>query len=309
MVKKTLLQYSNFLLAVLLCVSVHSALQAQNLPFSPDHYISYDVVQEPPGFVPVSVILQDQFIQASTFNFKVIKAIKILNPAKKIHANQTFNIQNTNLHYTAFQIQTISPINITKKVNVTNQFGNFTLESFVPDRILVPTRKIHLGADRIADLQAQNGLGAAPPATNIPAGDHYLCYAITAQLSQNPGAVALQDQFRTRTIDALVPKHLCNPVAKTHKGKLSPILNNDSSNHLMCFALPKLTILNKRVGYLNQFGGKTLRVTNDDELCVPSTKVEVTSCGFSDGECGGSCPDGEFCGDIGDNLCECLQFE
>lgn len=255
-------------IALAITMAVSSSLGATS--FAPDHYVSYDIKAGP--FNATLVTLTDQFINA--VNFMVIRPIKLLNPAVKTHAGTTSTIQNQNLHYTAYQIATRSLPKIHKKVTISNQFGTFTLDSFAPSRLLVPTSKTEV-------TLSSDGISA------IPVGDHYLCYDIKPQTLSPVQFGFLTDQFRNRAFDVVKASRICNPVHKVHGAVDYPILNDFDTNHLMCFDLKKIRV-RRVVDLSDQFGDKRGLVLNDDELCLPSTKNPITN-----DQCEGALPDNQ----------------
>lgn len=266
----------------------------ENKPFQPDHYLSYNIKTGPMRSHKVS--LRDQFMDWT--DFIVTDPIKLLNPTLKRHNNQVFPINNPQLHYTAFQLKETAPSNISAKVLVHNQFGNFTLDKFRPDRLLAPTHK------KVLSL-----FGSDNEATP---GDHYLCYEIPP-VTVTTSFGFLKDQFRSREFETtLIAKRFCNPVAKIHEDKLFEIENDDITNHLMCFELDKKRIL-KLVELVNQFGRKKAVVTSDDEICVPSLKIHLpVECKGSlpndEGLCNGQCPNpDDICrAETASGLCSCF---
>lgn len=249
--------------------------------FEPDHYLSYDILTI--SLHKHHISLQDQFIDWT--DFTVRKPIKLLNPVAKRHNGQVHGIKDPKLHYTAYELNYPNDISIDEKVLVINQFGEFILEKFRPDRLLTPTYK--------RELTMLNENDAFDPMHHSDAYDHYLCYEIPP-ITIETGAGFLKDQFRSRPFDKLVAKRFCNPAAKKHKDKVYDIAHDDPTNHLMCFEIDSLRIF-RVVALLNQFGVKKAIVTKDDELCVPSFKTKLADeCMGSkpgdDGMCNGICP-------------------
>lgn len=254
--------------------SVEAPLPA--LLFEPDHYLSYDIKAGPHRAVIVT--LQDQFL--GPVPFVVNKPIKLLNPALKRHNNTVIDIKYPRLHYTVYDIRLLEEISINADVLVFNQFGQFSLNEFRPSRLLAPTRKI-------LQSSTTNPSDDTAPNQSLKA-DHYLCYDVPPQ-TVNVDLVYLKDQFRSRGLQNqnLVVTRLCNPVAKRHDDKFFEILHNVETNHLLCFDIPNKEIF--KIGSLiDQFGNKAAIALNDDEFCVPSVKIKLTS-----DQCEGSLPDFE----------------
>lgn len=264
--------------------------------FEPDHYISYDI--QTARSQRHHIKLRDQFIDWTAF--AVGKPIKLLNPTLKRHNNQVFEIKNPALHYTGYELEYAHDIHISANVLVVNQFGSFFLDEFRPDRLLTPAQKRHL----------------TPLATDNEAiiADHYLCYEIPPfEVTTEFGF--LKDQFRSKEFQNLVARRFCNPAAKLHNDKVYDIVNDVSSNHLMCFEMDKERI-HHIVDLLDQFGIKKAFVHRDDELCVPSYKIELPddcegSAPNDDGICNGLCPHpNDICRpDSTNQHCACFRTE
>lgn len=268
--------------------------------FEPDHYLSYDI--KTTSIRKHTVSLRDQFIDWT--DFRVVKPKKLLNPTVKRHNNKVYEIARPRLHYTAFEIKAAEPIDVVAPVVVTNQFGTFTLDKFRAELLLAPSLKKSLSSfDEELDPDDEIALTA----------DHYLCYEIP-RFEVETSSGFLKDQFRGREFGRLVARRFCNPVAKIHNDKIFEIINDVQNNHLMCFDLEKERIL-KAVALLNQFGLKKALVFNDDQLCVPSTKIRIPE------PCTGSVPDNEgICNGVCENttdicvptaagICDCVPNE
>jgi hypothetical protein len=251
--------------------------------FEPDHYLSYDVKAGP--HTVETVTLKDQFI--GPVDFIVEKPIKLLNPTLKRHNNVVVDIKYPRLHYTSYQISPIQDLQVNATVLVYNQFGQFVFDQFRPSRLLAPTRKVI--TPTFTNPTDKPGADAALQA------DHYLCYDIPRQTVATSFGY-LKDQFRSRGFENLIATRLCNPVTKVHGEKVFQIVHQNEMNHLLCFELSKKTIF-KMAALVDQFGTKGAVAFNDDELCVPSIKIKLSSdqCEGSlpdfEGQCNGSCPD------------------
>ena len=248
----------------------------KSLSFEPDHYISYDIKARNGHWQMVN--LRDQFLEPT--DFLVRGPIKYLNPTLKRHNNQVFEIKNKKLHYAAYEVFPESNYDINETVVVHNQFGSFTFDAFKPSRLLVPSIKSHIFKGKKDRKILENS-------------DHYLCYDIKPELIVTEGGY-LKDEFRGRSFDTLIAKRLCNPVAKRHDDKYFDIINDVETNHLMCFELSKKRIF-RLLHFKNQFGFRFAAALNDEELCVPSTRIKIRKkcedqVPDSAGICGGDCP-------------------
>jgi hypothetical protein len=116
-----------------------------------------------------------------------------------------------------------------------------------------------------------------------PLGDHTVDHAKCYKAKLTKGSpkfrtlqVTVTDQFdgTARTVDVKKPKHLCLPVDKNGEGVKRP------GSLRVCYPArpakrqPKHA---KRTGlYLdNQFGTEQLDTVREDELCVPSSWLDV----------------------------------
>lgn len=285
--KKNLAQSTYLSMLILLIVTfVSENLAAQQ--FSPDHYLTYDIKATP--FIRRTVTLEDQFIEPT--DFRVRRPNKLFNPTVKRHNNKVFPISNEKLHYTAYDVEPAQPVQVDATVRVFNQFGSFVFDRFEPTRLLVPTAKRVVG--RSTELTDED------EAEVVNNADHYLCYDIEPITVTTQGGF-LKDQFRSRDFTTLIATRLCNPVAKEHNGKRFEIINNDSTNHLMCFQLDRKRIF-RLVTLADQFGRRGAAVYRDDEICVPSEKLKIPE------ECEGSLPDDDgICnGTCSDPAAQCL---
>jgi hypothetical protein len=104
----------------------------------------------------------------------------------------------------------------------------------------------------------------------IPAGNHYKCYEIiNPPLINVP--VNLSDQFGVQNGQAVRPRYLCNPVKKNG----SPVPNPNL--HYVCYDLtiPAIPVRSARI--TNQFHTLDVRVQQARLLCLPSSKVLLTT--------------------------------
>lgn len=106
-----------------------------------------------------------------------------------------------------------------------------------------------------------------------PAVDHFKCYTAKGQALQT--TVSLADQFETKDTEVSRPMMICNPVSKNGKQIIHPEI------HLTCYKIkdaPNQAKFEKReVLIQNQLDEQSLKVTEPEVLCLPSSKEEVTS--------------------------------
>ncbi len=142
-------------------------------------------------------------------------------------------------------------------LGITDQFGAITVTVIKPDRVLVPSAK---------------SLLASPPPPASPAVGHFTCYKVRATTPFVPIAgLALQDQFRTMSVDVRKPVKLCTPVNKNDE---SPGAETDP-HQLLCYKIrltsgsPKILPVSP-IFVSDQFGALTLESQKVAELCVPA---------------------------------------
>lgn len=265
-----------FSLITFFCVPeiIHATVN-HDVPFVPDHYLSYDV--HTVSLHRHHISLKDRFIDWT--DFVVQKPFKLLNPTVKRHNGAVYDIRDPKLHYAAYELDFDQDLFVDEKVLVINQFGQFEIDAFKVNHILVPTHKKELAAafdDKLSDAHHRDQ------------ADHYLCYEIPpVELDLQSGF--LKDQFRSRSFGKMTARHFCNPVAKKHNDRVFDIVHNDSTNHIMCFEIERESIW-KAVELINQFGEKKVLVTHDDELCVPSASINIPrECSQGQPSDGGMC--------------------
>jgi hypothetical protein len=148
--------------------------------------------------------------------------------------------------------------------------GLLVVDTTKRERLLVPAGKSHV---------------SSPPAPD-PGGhevDHYACYAVKEADESEFAPIAgveLLDQFiatqllgPAKRFDLRKPTRLCAPVDKDGSGIKHP------ATHLMCYKAVGVKGEPKHVKvsglYLNdQFGPRRLDTVQEEELCVPSAKIE-----------------------------------
>lgn len=130
------------------------------------------------------------------------EALKVFNPAKKVHNGAPHGEGCDCLHYVAYWIDPIPP---RTKITFHDQFTQPGVTTWrfnrdKPSWLLVPASKRH------KEQKAE-----------VPKGDHLLCYAV--HMAEPPeGPVTATDQFSgdpAPTIDRLEPSHFCFPMFRT----------------------------------------------------------------------------------------------
>ena len=106
-----------------------------------DHFKGYWV--DPAGSPQEeSVILEDQF---GTINAQVREAELFCNPTEKLHGTVTTPISNPENHLTIYNLlYEADPVS--RRVEVTNQFGTQNLTVYGPVKLAVPTQKVEAGS-------------------------------------------------------------------------------------------------------------------------------------------------------------------
>lgn len=233
-----------------------------------DHYLTYLLNRV---IDPISVVLSDQFINPT--DFTLVKIERLLNPVKKIHQGLAFNPQRPGLHYLAYQLKSFVPFT-PRSVVIENQFEKRTITVTQPRYLLTPTGKNKIGIpiERIISIvkeKAANKLiGAIVPPVPQNA-NHYLCYDIEPYVVSK--GVSLKDQFQSKGFEVIRAKYLCNPVQKNHDGKTYEII--DRETHFVCYEVIPHNTINRKVITHDQFGIKSLKAVQTEEICVPTVKT------------------------------------
>jgi hypothetical protein len=200
----------------------------------------------------------------------VLDPVRFCNPVKKtVVGGVDTPISDPDAHLKLYLIR--QPTQRKEVVLVSNQFTNPQGETFDlagPIILAVPTQKRpHPAPQRL---------------------DHFKCYRVRqAKVVGVP--VRLADQFREEDARVGFPILFCNPTAKIHgvsvdaAGNVTPSVTDiqNPAGHLTCYwivsAARKPAGLVRTIHVRNQFGEEKLAIREADILCVPSTKVRLTS--------------------------------
>lgn len=237
----------------------HRARIAQAPP-PVDHQLCYNASGQ--FTIPSGVRLINQF-SPNGFVPIISSALTVhCNPVQKtLPSGQVFPITNPAAHLACFPI-TVTTVQPTPTVVVTNQFGSATLVPAQPNLLCVPSWKSLTGPP-----------GMTP--TTPPGLNHFTCYPVkVASGGYKPPPVILQDEFAPAPVSATVnpvPSELCLPTEKIlPTGQDFPIIN--PSQHLLCFPVSPTPII-PQVWDENQFGTSLVTISSTKWLCPPSTKV------------------------------------
>lgn len=231
-----------------------------------DHYLCYKAKVTPgTGFQPPSPVnLVDQFGAGTA---EVQKPESLCTPVEK---NGEARVDQ-DTHLVGYQLKPQKAQHV--GLEIRNQFhpapnGTLFVDTVKADRLLVPAAKSHV---------------SPPPAPN-PAGhevDHYKCYTVKRADGSTFTPVQdvdLVDQFIeaqlpvAKRFDLKKPTRLCAPVDKNGSGIKHPV------NHLVCYQAKPVAGQPRHARqpglYLaDQFGAVRLDTVQDEELCVPSSKI------------------------------------
>jgi uncharacterized repeat protein (TIGR02543 family) len=106
-----------------------------------DHFKCYWV--DPLGGPPEEIVsLEDQFVEDLVAEVRY--ADLFCNPAEKMHGSVTTPISNDEGHLAIYQLE-YEEEPVTKRVEVTNQFGTQNLTVYGPVELAVPTQKVEAG--------------------------------------------------------------------------------------------------------------------------------------------------------------------
>ena len=107
-----------------------------------DHFKCYWV--DPAGGPPEEVVsLEDQFVEDLVAEVRY--ADLFCNPTEKMHGSVTTPISNPEGHLTIYDLE-FEEEPVTKRVEVTNQFGTQNLTVHGPVKLAVPTQKVEAGS-------------------------------------------------------------------------------------------------------------------------------------------------------------------
>ncbi len=209
----------------------------------------------------VVVALHDQFDGATqTRRYAVKETMRLGNP---VNVNDE-GIGNEVDHLVGYKIHRVkgTPRNPNfTMVKVTNRFGELSLDTKQPNRLMVPS--------------AMSRTNASVPAPANSLIDHFKCYrAGVTPLTQSQPAVtvSLVDEFnQPRNYNVLGVVRLCNPVDVNGAGI------GNATGHLVCYDIERARGQAKTANVApvytnNAFGPLTLGTHGDKELCVPSEK-------------------------------------
>jgi hypothetical protein len=215
--------------------------------------------------VPAGVRLINQFSPNGFIPVIRPTAVVHCNPVQKtLPSGQVFPITNPNAHLACFPIAA-SSIQPTPTVVVTNQFGSATLILAQPNLLCVPSWK---------SLTGPPGMTPSTP----PNLNHFTCYPVrTASSGYAPPPLLLKDEFGSGPAQVNpIPSELCLPTEKIVPtgNQVFPIIN--AAQHLLCFPVSPTPII-PTVWDENQFGTSPVAISTTKWLCVPSTKVVVST--------------------------------
>src|SRR5262245_19615607 len=136
------------------------------------------------------------------------------------------------------------------------------------------TQALLLSLILAASASAQSVGQSAPRRTIDLKLDHFWCYIVSQEQTQNPvPSATLKDQFQTTQVLVGSPLQFCNPVQKTIGTVVTPIV--DVNDHLTMYNLLTSAPLptSQTLTATNQFGAKQLTVDKATTLMVPTQKM------------------------------------
>jgi hypothetical protein len=220
-------------------------MNAQELKL--DYFTIYDVVDYR---VEYKVALQGQFDEEP----KEAELLALSNFANPVSKNKE-PIYDPNAHLTWYWLYQPIP-EPTRRVGVGNQFGEQEILIGKPTALLAPAQKER------EESQFPEGL------------DHFKLYWVLRGREPVDKDVALQDQFGIEEMGqtrVMYPILFGVPVKKEHRGKVSPIHNEEA--HLMFYRIMPWKCKQSR-GVRDQFDGRDLTFLQSVLLAVPSVKLE-----------------------------------
>jgi len=224
----------------------------------PQHFDCYEVTNN--GNIPdvLGISLEDRF---GSLTAKATEIHRLCAPANK--NNEDPSAPAAPGHLTGFEIVT-TPFQRRNNVHVANQFGNLELDVVAPVFLFAPTSKNPNGTPLPLPLAG----------TDLP---HFTCYKttnVTGDKERN--GITVQDQFLvpgslTLDLDKRGPFRLCVPTNKNGEDPTAP----DNPLALLCYSTKNdaLPFPQKFPGITNQFTSRVVKMTQFDELCVPSAIV------------------------------------
>jgi hypothetical protein len=221
----------------------HQSRASAGPAFKLDHFQCYRAA--PSDFKPRAVKLSDQFGDSEA---KVVSRLSLCNPVSKNGGK----ILDRRAHLVCYRIQPRGKF-ARRRVVVRNQFvRSLRLLVVRPTQLCLPSGKTEQEGEQ----------------TQIPALDHYQCYAVRPVGKVRVRKVRLRDQFGAARGRLLRPVQLCNPVSK-NGGEI-----RNKRDHLVCGRLaPAKRFDPRKVFVTNQFErDSTLEAVARQTLCLPSLK-------------------------------------
>ncbi len=219
----------------------------------PLHFSCYQIVQ---GNIPdiAGITLEDRF---GTTTATVTEAKRLCAPVDK--NGEDPDAPQAPDHLVSYVVKTTAgTFQKPKNLEVANQFGILTLDVAAPTFVMTPSSK-------------SLALPFPPPLVGslVP---HFQCYKVVnvEDAPANKG-IALIDQFGPLQVDLdrRGPHRLCVPVNKNGGDPGAPA----NPNVLLCYTTrnDRLPFPDAKIFVNNQFGLLGAKITQYDELCVPST--------------------------------------
>ena len=216
----------------------------------------------------VDVFVKDQFSQDQDTAMMVVRldSINFLsNPAKKVVANDTFNIIRPNDHLTWYRAKNLGPL---KRfwVEYENQFESWTLPMDTLKYLLVPTQKDpHPKPDSL--------LG------------HYTAYKLRANRSLYfINGVKIQDQFdvEPESINGFTPVYFLTPAQKNNEPSFGP------DTHYVAYEINPKRFAPQTRQTNDQFGAHIMQIDSSWLLLVPTKKTAFGVCNWRAGDANAS---------------------
>lgn len=220
---------------------------------------------------------------------------------------QTLPVEN---HYLIYNLRT--PVDISKTVELRDQFTKITVTNLRFDRFATPAEKFHNGVnypmvdpsihqdwwrinspqpirtviviDQFGSSQWQvqhasylllPSLKNQPgPGTPLPTWNHYLCYDVVPPGLFVNQPVVLIDQFGTAQVQVLTARFLCNPVEKRVFTATGTVTYPiiDATAHLACYDVSGPGFPPTPITAYDQFGFWQVQIQEPRCMCVPALK-------------------------------------